>query len=210
MSQQIQDYARSSTGPSYSLINVNTKANIALKAVGQLASLLNVEYKKVDVAMSLTPDTTGAVQHISGITQGDGASNRDGNQVKMKSLQVRATIARHASATGTFVRLAIVKDTDNQGADPTCADILESVAVTAFTSYNNRRRFIIIKEWIIDLGDRTTATIEWYKKLTMKLNFSDTAATDTTDNHLYLMHLSNEATNKPTVIIKTRIRYLDN
>lgn len=202
------------TSRNYSLVTigtVNAKANMALQQLSDIRGSLNVEYKYHAVSSSLNPALAGAVLSLSRIAQGDTEQTRDGNNCKAKSLWAKWTMYKHASATATFVRMIWFIDTQNiSGSAPSVTDVLQSADVNEFKNHNNRKRFVFMKDIVIDLGDKTTHNGEWYKKMSMQLTFDGSADTDTVDKSLYLLYLSNEATNTPTLLIKHRLRFVDN
>lgn len=197
----------------YSLINIGraeAKANMALAQLADIRGSLNVEYKRFDLDASLNPSSTGAIQHLTNIAQGDGDQNRDGLQCKLKSVYTKWYIKQHASATKTLVRCIWFIDNSQDGTAPTVAEVLESATVLSHKNFVQRKRFTFLKDLCINLGDNTVANGEYYKKLNMVVNYTDTTGSDTVDNHLYFLHISTEPTDTPTMLVKHRVRFLDN
>lgn len=192
------------------LRDVAKTASTALSVATTIAGLINVEFKYWDVTSNLSPSTTGAVIHLNAIAQGDGVSNRDGVEVKNKSLELKWSAEQHASATTTIVRFLVVIDVDPNATTPSIGQIIDGTNILSFRNLDYRKKFVILKDWTIHLGDKTTMSGQWYKKLNMQSIWSSTAGNTIQSNGLYLVHLSNEATNYPTLDVRTRIRYLDN
>lgn len=186
-------------------------ASTALAVARGVASLINVEFKVHDLNSSLNPSSTGGALLLTGIVQGDGPSNRDGNSVKTKSLEVKYYLKKHVDATQTSVRLLWVLDTVGTITDvPTATKVLESVDTISMRNLDYKNRFVILKDKVYSLGDHTMAHGTYYKKFNMETSFTDTTASSYSAGHLWLIYLSNEATNYPDLLIRHRLRFLDN
>lgn len=195
----------------YSLFALNQKVNANIKATAQLASLLNVEFKHFDTAQSLSPGTVGTVYHLTAIAQGDGVQNRDGNQCKVVSVQARWQMLQNSSATvPNIVRMIWFMDTEQDATAPTGAELLETADTLGLFNYENRKRFVILRDMTISLGDQTVKDGQYYRKLNMIANWEGTTAASTRNNHIYFFIVSNEPTNEPTVQLQHRVRFLDN
>lgn len=185
------------------------------KDVRYLKSLVNVEFKYDDTTVSGgNVDNNGTVTYISGIQQGDAGTQRDGNQVKVVSLQLRGEVSQNPSATDTTLRTMIVCDTKpRSGVGISITDVLDTINVNSFRNLNNRKRFWIMYDrntYLSINGSRTRKIPAWYKKLQMKLVFDGAANNDSTSYSIYLIQISDEATNTPVVDWRTRLRFIDN
>lgn len=193
------------------IANVASTAATALKIATTVAGLINVEFKHVDLASSLNPSNSGAILSLSQVAQGDGVQNRDGNQIEVKSLRSKFTLERHASATGTWVRMIYFIDNQpTSGSVPSVTDVLTTADPSSLPHFDNRRRFTILADRTFNLHENLVAHGDYYKRLNMKHTFDGTASNTLVDNALYLLYLSNEATNTPTLLIKHRVRFIDN
>lgn len=200
----------------------NQAAAIALTAakVAKLTGLINTEFKYLDRNISLQPNqATGGFVLLNGTDRGDGVSNREGRQLRVKSLQLKYRVIMHSSALRTTTRVMVVVDKKPDGAIFTLADLLEqggTYPVYGMRNLNNRNRFVILKEWNIatDAVERDTSRVmKYYKNLDMKVTYddSDTATiADIQNNSLYIVTMSNETTNLPLIEGQARIRFLDN
>jgi hypothetical protein len=81
------------------------------------------ELQFFDVSTAFTIPSAGAIQVLSDIAQGDGASNRDGVVVHPISLEIRGFFG--VTASGTHVRIIIGRYLIDQ-ASPTVAQLLEN------------------------------------------------------------------------------------
>lgn len=187
----------------------------AIQGVQYLRGLINVEYKYADAGITTdTPTNAGNITYLSGIAQGDGNVNRDGTSVLMKSLYMRWQINMHASAVNTVLRMIIFVDTENRGALPAVTDILQTADARAFMVRENGTRFNILhdKLYIFNINTNAVTIGKLYKKLFFhsKYTGSSAAVTAQLENGVFILLISDQATNTPTVVFNTRMRFIDN
>lgn len=181
--------------------------------VSKLKGLINVEFKYVDNASTINPGTTGTFVLLNGLATGDTASTRDGRQVRFKSIQHKMILNLNASASATTVRCIFLIDTQPNEAAPAAADVLQSVGLVAPRNLDYRKRFVILKDQNYRVNtDMPERTVSWYRNLDMKTVYDDGGDTiaSITTNSLYMLMLSDEAANTPTVTYYTRLRFIDN
>lgn len=198
----------------YSLLNVNAKANMALKGVKDIESRMNVEYKYSDSALNASLSTTSVVLPLTEIPDGPLPTERNGDQCKMVSLEGKILITPDVGSDDTNVRLLIVKDTLHTGTDPVMLDVLDEETSFAMRNMDNKNRFIILLDRIMFTGGNTDVAryVKFYKKVTLKLHYDRPTQTDKLGCHLFFMAVSNEAPEgvEPTVNARFRTRFLDN
>lgn len=178
-----------------------------------LKSIVNVERKFFDVAQTNQAiGTTAVIYPLTQIAQGDAYNNREGNSVKAKSLFYRQTTVLNTSAEQTFVRVVIFKDMEQNGTSPTAAQLLESSGnYISPLNHVNGTRFKILRDHIVNVTKTLNAKqYETYIRLSNHIKFSDSASTDTKEGNIYLLLLSDQATNTPTIDFNSRLRYVDN
>lgn len=185
--------------------------------VSALKGMVNVEYKVKDLVATATPSTAGSLSLLNGLTKGDDYNNRDGRQVRWKSIQMYLRSTIHASATNTSIRAIIFIDKQASETAPTVASLLDittASAVDAFRNLSNRKRYVILCDRRITLNtDFPEKTTRYYKRIDMKQIFDDTdggTISDITTNSLYVLFVSDEATNTPNVVHNFRLRFIDN
>lgn len=189
------------------------KANEALQVARATNKLLNVEYKNHDVNISTPPSSGGYVSSLCNVPQGDGGEARDGRSVKCTSIQLRAGYALNGAASATSVRTILVVDMQNQGTDPNVTDILDTASTVSnlnIASFPGRFKVIYDRTSTISVTGAQRTEFKHYKKLNFHLKFEGAAGSTVTKNPLYLLLISNEATNTPSVNVHTRLRFLDN
>ncbi len=187
------------------------------KDVQRLKGLINVEFKCNDPLRSsaITPNATGTLSSLVGLARGDDSDDRDGRQVRWKSVQVAITFIIHSSAVATQIRCILFIDKQPNATLAITGDLLDTVAITTFRNLDNRKRFVILWDKVVSLSNQgvKAAYIDMYKQMDMKTIYDDSTAGDIIDietNAMYLFVFSNESTNTPTVTRSVRLRFLDN
>ncbi len=192
----------------------------ALHRTYQLKRLLNVEYKKIidaATATAITDDGTIIFQ-ITNVLAGNADNHRIGNSIKVVSHNLEYIINQHASATSTTVRVMIVQDRQTNKAAFTAANLLETATtpsnLVSTINTDNRYRFKVFYDRLHTMSDtgKTTVNGKHYRKHNIKIRYDGTAEAITaiTTNSLSLVFISNEATNTPTLILQSYLRFIDN
>lgn len=179
-----------------------------------LKSVVNAEKKYCDTSVvTVTPNTTGQLVFLNPIATGTDQVTRNGMSVKATSLFVQGSVVKNASATSSIVRLLLVMDHDNQGTAPNVTDILDSANVNSQLNQYNGKRFQILrdKKLVLDT-DEVTKIFKYYMKLGMHLKYGGTTSGSGSarDNALYMLLISNEPTNTPSLTYSSRLRFIDN
>nr|UOF78571.1 capsid protein [Cressdnaviricota sp.] len=190
----------------------------ALKAwnlAKMLKGLINTESKYGDSGIqTLTPTNAGGVSYLSGLAQGLTNITRVGNSILAKSILLNIQCVINASATNTVVRLVLFVDHDNQGATPAVTDLIQSADARAFINRVNGKRFSVLKDWQYVLNTSTGAqqNDKVFLRLAHHIKYSgtDAAIGSQLQGAMFLMVISDQATNTPTVIYNSRLRYIDN
>lgn len=188
-------------------------ASTALSIAQGVASLINVEFKRRDSATSVNITSAGNVHHMTAIAQGDGASNRDGESVKVKGISFKSYVNHNPSGlTEQLCRIIIFRDIDSRGAIPAVTDLLDTANVISHRNLDNTSRFTVLMDRIISVNaDNDTTNCFKYIDKDMHVKWTDTASTDTASGHLYLLYVTNEPSiNYPLLTWNYRIRYVDN
>ncbi len=190
-------------------------ASRALAVAYAVKKLVNVEYKFHDVNVTLTPNSTGAVSILTAIGQGDSTQQRDGNSIKATSLSCRFRINGGASAPTTHLRMILFSDSQQQGVLPTVANVLDGADTDAHMNILDfPGRFRVLRSWDISLSNSgmNTAFREAYIKLDNHIKYegAGTTVAEARKGNLYLMSSSSLSSELPTLVIDTRLRYIDN
>ncbi len=186
-----------------------------IRDVSVLKGLINTEFKTIDTVNTGTVSTTAGFVLLNGTAPGDDFDTRDGRQIRVKSVQVTITWIQHATAVVTFLRVIIFIDKQPNEVTPVVTQLLDTSSIVSFRNLDQRKRFIILKDKVLTMSDVGTkqGIMKWYKQLDAKTMYdAGTAGTiaDITTNALFLMLVSSEASNQPTVTRVTRVRFIDN
>ena len=197
------------------------------KAIKTIKGMLNVEHKYYDTVpfSGASIDSSGTVAAgTMNLVQGDGGTTRDGDQVKAKSIYLQFNTEKHASSTGTELRIIVGLDFRPEGAPPTVADVLNSASVLSAMNMDHRRRFKILRDWRTILSDATATklTKKWYfplgkksrgrrgRRLGLRLNFAGSTTDEPQNVNIFILAISDEATNTPSLSMISRVRFVDN
>lgn len=194
-----------------------TVASKALSIAKQVKGLINVEWKHLDTTVAANLTNTPTINYLTKIAQGDGESSRDGNSVKLKSLQFRYQITGNSSAEATYARIIVGIDKLHSGTDVTAAGTSDNSLLTAQTNtatrdLANKKRFIILYDRVHSISNTSKEVLfrQYFKKFNMKVEFNGVNNTDMRSNHLFIVAFSDLAANYPSWRYNTRIRFLDN
>lgn len=192
--------------------SVASVARAAWSGVKYLRTLVNSELHKLDGSGSTTISTTPTVMTFHEIAQGDTDSARTGLSILHKGFYTQLIFTKHASATFTQVRVAIVQDRQ-QIADtaPAYTDVFRSSGILAKVNNNNPGRFKILYDKIFVLSTQHDyQQIKVFRKMSFHARYNGTAASDISKNGIYAFIVSSEATNTPTVTYDNRVYWHDN
>lgn len=208
-------------GARYALRNAD-KANKAL-AIATLAAR-NIRYMKglvnserLYADTNLTSTATNAIFRLVNLANGDGANNRTGNSVLLRSLYLRGQIEINPSVTAnTRYCIAIVRDMQQvSDTTPSLSDIFKDPTdPESMLNVSTAGRFKIIYRRSRALTPVTAGNnvhmIKIYKAMREHLRWNGSAATDVAKGHYYLCLLTSEVTNTPSFDVVCRSSYHDN
>jgi len=188
-------------------------AGTALSIARGVKSLVNSEkhtYSKVVSAGTIT--STGSMQELSNIAQGDEYTNRQGRSVLCKSLELNGWMVQNASATTTILRIIIFRDNNADGSTPVSTEVLTSNNTYSLRNPepHNMKRFNILldKVYTFDSAKSKIAKFSFFKNMNSHIKFANGA--NSNQGSLWCYLLSNEPTNAPTVNLNSRVRFYDN
>lgn len=195
-------------------------AQKAWQGVKYIKGLVNSERKHFDHSSSAGTAISwgGEIYPLTQIGQGDGIGARNGNSVLARSLYFQYALTANTTSVGTPVRVMLFRDTMNQGDTPAVSDILTSTYLSTANATlsplnpNSFPRFQILydKRTTISQDSRDTAIFKCYKKMMTHIRFKGVNGTDEWKNALYVLFISNEQTNYPTMGFVSRVGYYDN
>lgn len=185
----------------------------------QVKRLINgtQELKGLNTTINSNPDAAGLFVRIQTPPQGDGLSERSGDQILLKRLQFRLSIT--GADTTQKVRLIVFRwSQDNAiGANvPTTGGILQNSDVMSFYNYtsykNDRMRVLYDKTFPFTYTDANQKIVHFslYGKRLGRKILEFNAATNLGTNQIYLMMISDSiAASHPSVIGYAQLTYTD-
>lgn len=186
-------------------------------AQGVVRYYLNPEYKFLDNNSNFSVANTGTIiSAYSLIAQGDDATSRDGNSIKVTSWLFRCTMDINGT-NNARVRIVAFTDTSSNGTVPLISDVFQSTLGNLIIAPMNRvngKRFKVLfdKNYILD-NDDPKKTCDVFKKMQHHIHYLDaTAATSSLgQGPIYVAFISDQPlANAPTVSSTSRMRFLDN
>lgn len=175
------------------------------------------EIKAINSTVNGSPDAAGVISRIQTPAQGDGLSERSGDQILLKALQFRLSVI--GADTTNKIRIVIFRwSQDNSiGANvPTVTGILQNLDVMSFynyTSYKNDRMTVLydrtVSTTFTDANQVIVLHTLYGKKLGKKILEFNAASTLGT-NQIYMLLISDSvAATHPSVTGFMQLRYTD-
>jgi hypothetical protein len=185
------------------------------------------ELKTIDtgtVTYAANDPTNGNFTLLNGVATGTDYTNRIGRKVIMKSLLIRGqfyNLSTGSDSNGDLLRLMVICDEQPNGAAPIITDILQTADHLAPLNLNNRGRFKVLYDKMLNMPAWTTsagalvngspriAYAKIFKKMTVPVIFNGTGSTvgSIQTNSVYIVTL---ATNNQTAFsFNSRIRFMD-
>lgn len=181
-----------------------------------LKSVVNVEYKYSDVNSSGSISTTPTLSLLNGLSQGTTGITRTGQSVKVVGHLFRFTCTINASATTTFFRVILVRDSQPNGAAYTAGNLVQTssdVNSPLVIGFGKRFHVVRDKTYSLALNGRESINGKFFIRSGFHTTYNTSSAGtvgDINTNSYYLHVWSNEATNTPVFAYWSRIRFVDN
>lgn len=199
--------------------NAMELASKAASGVWHLKGLINSEKKIHQVLNSNSATYSGILETLSAVAQGDTEITRDGNSIYARYLNIRGSIMRSDSSTQqTNVRLMVILDNSVNPSSSTVSDVLaQSTVGTLYAPYGplnrdtGRNRFKVLYTSLFAM-DATDAVHPFKLNVEMRhhCKFTGSGSTDYKSGVIYLLCISDEATNGVTARYMSRLTYYDN
>jgi hypothetical protein len=194
-----------------------------------LATLINVEDKKFDVdgSAGTAIGTTATVVNLSNIAQGNDYMNRSGDSILVQGMEFRAfAISAAAQLNGSGLRVMIVADRENHGADIVIGDVLQGGTSPLIQPMlaTAGSRFDVLYDELIEMNPpsvntaATTVLLQrnvlpvLIRKWNKHIRYTSTAGADASnwENALFLLAISDENANKSSLYYTFRLHFTDN
>lgn len=181
------------------------------------------EWKWFDETLTQTGNAYNGVvvDSIVKIPQGTDVSSRIGNKITVKSVSVRAHAYLDNQSTqlsNGLLRIIVFIDKQSAGYTATVGDVLAATYMEAHFNMNNRDRFVILKDKVIDIPLQCTASTpateatykhyQIYVPINVDVDYSSTNASIPTTNNIGVLFIANGSWVN-AAIGYTRVRYSD-
>ncbi len=186
--------------------------------LNEIRKLINIEEKNLETLVSSAAfDTNGTVYSISTVAQGTDYTQRVGDSIRMQHIQVRWRVFKNAAATQSMCRVILFRDLDGYGTAPVTGDVMQFAGVaTAPLSppdWLNRKRFAIIRDELVTLNNTGESSVcgMWQVPHNGHILYLGTtaAASSNGKGSVYMLVISDESTNTPTIAFSSRIAFTD-
>lgn len=191
-------------------------AYVAFKTAKIAMSLLNVELKhfdQLDNSLS-TAGGTWLVQNCFDIAQGNTDETRNGEKLRVKSLQIKALITKNTNAVQTLFKLVVVKIPTSHSDTAPQTQVFKTQYINSFRNMEYTKKFQVIYTKTISLTAITPRKqIEKYLKLDIPVSYTSSSANSVEANQYVIMITSDNnpaASLAPIISLNTRVRYIDN
>lgn len=191
--------------------DIKEAKRLARRAIRQYSQ--RSEIKRYDDNFDSSLPAAGKVVDMTAIAQGDSALTRDGDTLWCRGLTIRGAILQNASSNFSLVRVMVVRGLQNAGSAYAILDVLETADPLSSYNWEQRKAYKVLKDEVINLspnysGGNKIREFETYVPLNFKTIYT-TGGTGVEDGGVYIMFISDEATNLHTLHYHARLTYND-
>lgn len=199
---------------------VTDKASKALAIATKVARLINVEIKHFDTSTGtswLNPDhTTGSIGSLFNISQGTSVNTRTGDSIKLYGVNIKGLAATGGGAQ--FFRVLLVRGLNERGTAPALNTIYSTTGSQAImhslrnVDWDSTYK-ILAQRTIFFPSNSGDYESRRYWNINMRLSHHivyNKGANSAETGGLYLVFLSDAASNIPNVQYTARLRFIDN
>ncbi len=194
-------------------------ASKALTIALGLKKLVNVEIKSINTtATDQASANASIITAINLSAQGLDTEDRIGNSIKLQFIKLDYCIQIHASATDTAVRCMVILDRQAVQALPALALILQdatpsdNIVSPRHKDFKQRFTTLYDKVHIVSANGSGKRFGSMYKKILAKVRYDAAGGTIAAleTNSLTFIHMTDEATNVPTITWASKVGFVDN
>lgn len=191
-----------------------------LQKIEKKVSLLQGQVKKFDQAVG--PSNTGGTSalavnaYLSGIARGAGETEREGNRILVKNVNMRGLVARNAAGNNTqVVRIVVLADTQNAFDQVawTWADVYGTDICSHFNvEHAGRYKLLAQKYIVVGTNENQVMPFEINWKGNLSIRYNGANAGDSDKNAIFMLAISDTygSPNGPSIYTRCRISYVDN
>lgn len=203
---------------SYNAPTVGNIANLAWKGVKGIRALINAEKHFTDTTYATVLSTNaagGTLINLNAIAQNDLNSGRTGNSVLVNSVYGRMKFTTHASSPNQVIRYMLIHDKQQVPDTAIVAgDVLENLTYSDVSPLNRNSlgRYKILFDRRVQLSaNKPQAIVKWFKHFKRHhIRFNGTGTPDYQRDGLFLLILTEETTNMPSLQAFSTTAFYDN
>ncbi len=184
-----------------------------LKNLRRKVRNITPETKYIDTVISASFTTAGAVVPITLCALGDEPFERDGDKIKVQSVDIYITNVGGTASDNT--RCIIFWDQSSHGVVPAVSELLQVAAYDAHTNNENNTRFKVIKQYLFSNNQNGNKNhfIRFYHKFlkTKSITYQGTTAVQANmlNDHIYMLFIGDMGTNQSSFSVRSRVRFID-
>jgi hypothetical protein len=187
-----------------------------MRDLNSIRRFINTEVHFLDtVQTAVNMTSTPTFVLLNGMAIGDTSITRTGQSIKMDRLDLRFYMTGNITAVQTVSRIIVVLDKQCNGAIFSATSLLNAATAVSPYTVGGQNRFVILYDQTYALS--TAGPLNMVQCLTLPANqhveYNTGTAGDITDintNSLYLLFLSDQATNVPILTAYLRLWFIDN
>lgn len=194
---------------------VDFNQGMAIKSLKSRLNRVEKESKDnlhfIDVAQTLTPGNTATIGVLTPIGQGDTDSQRSGDSVLIKRVNIKFTLIPNASALVDSMRLIVFRWKGSlSGTPPATTAVLQAITnIDSPLSYDYRDQMTILMDKRISVSNAVgNRQLELNKAQNAKATFTDGSTTSWNAGAVFFLFLSTDNVNKASVNYYSRISYV--
>ncbi len=186
-----------------------------MRDINTLRRFINTEFHYIDTTASTTATTTPTLVLLNGSVLGDTTTTRTGQSIKMDRSDFRFQLSVNATSIINFVRIIVVVDKQTNATAMTAADLLVTSNTVSPYTFGSQQRFIPLFDETFALSTYGPGAIT--KCIGLSTNQHVTYNTvnggtvaDIVTNSVYLIFLSDQGANAPSILYYNRLWFVDN
>ncbi len=192
-------------------------SELALGLAEQALKEFNVEYKTIRTAIPSPASTTSVITSITGIAQGDTTNTRNGNKIKVMSVQLKGAICANDSANTTLYRMLIFSDNSGEATAPVITDLFDSASdfyqgKLKSDVQNKNTQYRVILDLILPFSNsgKQCDVLKYYNKIHRHVYFTGVNSGDYGKGAIYMITSSDQGANTTTVNADCFVKFVDN
>jgi len=183
------------------------------RGLNEIRRFINIETKFSDVILNITFSNSGALTVLSETAQGLTSTTRVGDSIRLQSFEFRGTAKAVSSSAPDTIRFIILRDLDGYGTAPGVTDVLEAANAWSPYKFNKLQRFQILFDELatVDLVTKESVLVVYKSAINSHIKYLGTTAAAASDGKgtIYLLTISNNASNQPVFTGVSRMTYTD-